>query len=301
MSLIRRSMAVLAVFALLGGCERSRLPGDESGTALEPTVTEPAQAVARLVDDLRGNDLAGYARHAVPPALHARLQTAWAEERTHWPLTELPLDDRLPGFITTLAAPGAEKALLAAYNRQFAGAHGELRSAVATLGLFATQYVRSEGDYSDDERDHHVQLIAAMSQWGQRAPLGDPQHARVAIAQLVSAARLTGLAGSTSAKNTAASSTFAQAGMDRSLRRLGPFFGRFKQVLVGYGLDFDVALASAQITLAEQTGDQARVRVRYTLAGQPIDARVRVERHDGQWYLTDVLRHAQAEAARPSL
>ena len=77
---------------------------------------------AQLVDDLRRNDLAAYARHAVPPALHARMERAWREGRTIWPLTELPLDDRLPGFITVLSAPGAEKSLLAAYGRQFAGA-----------------------------------------------------------------------------------------------------------------------------------------------------------------------------------
>lgn len=281
---IHRAIAVLAAIALLGGCERARLPG----VGPEPATAGPAQAVARLVDDLRANDLAGYARHAVPPALHAQLATAWTQGRTHWPLTELPLDDRLPGFLTVLAASGAEQALLATYNRQFSGADGELRSAAATLGLFGVQYLRAEGDYSDDERAHYIQLVGALSRWGKRAPLGDPHRARAAIPQLVSAARLTGLAGE---------GAFATTGMSRSLGRLGPFFARFKQVLVGYGLDVDAALDSAQVTLTEQTGDQAKVRLRYTLAGQPIDAVVRVERHQGRWYLTDALRHAQAEAA----
>ena len=281
---IRRAAAVLAAVALLAGCERARLPG----VAPESVATEPAQAVAALLVDLRANDLNGYARHAVPPALHARLATAWGEGRTHWPLTELPLDARLPGFLAVLAAPGSEQALLATYNRQFAGAHGELRSAAATLGLFGVQYLRAEGDYSDDERDHYIQLVGALSQWGKRAPLGDPQRAKTAIPQLAAAARQTGLAGD---------GAFARLGMEHSLDRLGPFFGRFKQVLLGYGLDVDAALADAQVTLAEQDGDRARVRLRYTLAGQPIDATVRVERHQGRWYLGDALRHAQAEAS----
>ncbi|KRA17166.1 hypothetical protein [Lysobacter sp. Root604] len=281
---IRRALAALLLIVVAcGGCDRAPLSDHDAPPKL------PAEAVQQLVRDLRRNDLAGYARHAVPPALHDRLETAWREGRTTWPLTELPLEDRLPGFLQALAAPGAEKKLQAVYQRQFAGAHAELRSAAATLGLFATQYVRSEGDYSTEERDHYAQLIGAISAWGQRAPLGDPKRARVAIAQLAAAARQTGLTGADALRLT---------GMDRSLERLGPFFGRFKQTLVGYGLNIDASLDRVEATLAEQTGERARVRIRYTMADQPIDAYVRVERHDGRWYLSDVLRHAEAEANR---
>ncbi|SFL06966.1 hypothetical protein [Lysobacter sp. cf310] len=281
---VRRALAALLLTVVAcGGCDRTPSTDHDAPPKL------PAEAVQQLVRDLRRNDLAGYARHAVPPTLHDRLETAWREGRTTWPLTELPLEDRLPGFLQALAAPGAEKKLQAVYQRQFAGAHAELRSAAATLGLFATQYVRSEGDYSTEERDHYAQLIGAISAWGQRAPLGDPKRARVAIPQLAAAARQTGLTGTDALRLT---------GMDRSLERLGPFFGRFKQVLIGYGLDIDASLDRVEATLAEQTGDKARVRIRYTMAGQPIDAYVRVERHQGRWYLSDVLRHAEAEAVR---
>ena len=102
---------------LLAACRRDAAP------PVAGTTTRPAQAVRLLAARLRRDDLAGYARHAVPPALHARLVAAWREDRSRWPLTELPLHARLPGFITTLAAPGAE-ALLGTYNRQFAGATG---------------------------------------------------------------------------------------------------------------------------------------------------------------------------------
>lgn len=286
MSIVRRACTALlstAVLLAAAGCERDAPPAD-------PVPTLPAQAVAQLAADLRRNDLAAYARHAVPPQLHARLETAWREGRTVWPLTELPLDDRFPGFIAALAAQDAERTLVATYRRQFAGADKELHSAAKTVGLFAIQYVRSEAAYSETERDHHAQLIAAMSAWAQQAPLGDSARARAAIPQLVSAARATGLA---------APDAFARAGMDRSLRRLGPFVQRLKQVVNGYGLDLDAALASVQATLAEQTGDKARVRVRYQLAGEPVDAYVLVERRDGRWYLSDLLRHAETEAQAP--
>lgn len=292
MSLIRRLVvallpvaalaAVIAVVVFVGGCDRNRPTVATSGAA------EPVEALAQLIDDLRRNDLSAYARHALPPALHARMTTAWSEGRTIWPLTELPLDDRLPAFITVLAAPGSEKGLLAAYNRQFAGADRELRNAAATLGLFAAQYVSGAEEYSAAERAHYTRLIATLSDWGRQAPLGDVALARAAVPQLVAAARLTGLAGGVE--------KFHAIGMDRSLGRLGPFFARFKKVLVGYGLDIDAGLAGASIALIEQTGDHARLSLDYVLAGEPVAAEVLVERRDGRWYLTDLLRHAEAAA-----
>lgn len=285
---IARAIAALMLPAVLAvaGCQRAPAP------VVEPTPTEPTQAVEQLVRDLTRNDLVSWSRHAVPPGLLARLELAWDEGRTRWPLTELPLDDRLPAFIDALAAPGAEKQLLTVYRRQFSGANAELRSAAATLGLFATQYLRNEGDYSADERAHYAQLVQAVSRWGQKAPLGDPQRAQQAIPQLVAGARQTGLAGGPE--------RFRALGMQRSLERLGPFFGRLKQVLHAYGLDLDADLGGARATLLTQQGDRARVRLDYTLAGQAIQAELDVERHDGHWYLSDALRHAQAEAERPA-
>jgi hypothetical protein len=277
--------AILCLAVLAGGCDRAASPFAAS------TPTEPVAAVRQLADDLRRNDLAAYARHAVPEDVHAQLATAWDEGRTVWPLTELPLDRQLGGFITVLAAPDAERRLLAAYRTQFAGAHGELRTAATTLGLFATQYVNQEAEYSPAERDHYTQLIRALSLWGQRAPLGDPARARKAVPRLALAARATGLAGEDGLR---------RAGMDRSLRRLGPFFGQLRQVARDYGLDLEPTLAGVQVHLAEQTGDRARVRVQYELGGVPVDAYVLMERQGGRWYLSDLLRRARLEAAGPA-
>lgn len=284
---LRTALCRAALLGLLAvaGCAREAPP------RATPTPPEPAAAVRQLADDLRRHDLVAYTRHAVPPALYAQLEQAWREDRSRWPLTELPLHERLPGFLEALSQPGAEQALQATYRQQFAGAHAELRSAAATISLFAVQYVRQEGDYGADTRDHYVQLIEVLGRWGQRAPLGDPQRAQATLPQLVAAARTTGLG---------APGAMRDAGMERSLERLGPFFARLHRVAAAYGLDVDAALASVQAERVEQDGDRARVRVRYTLAGEPIDAHVQLERRDGAWYLSDALRHAEAAVAGPA-
>ncbi len=277
--LLSAALTICAVVA----CKPDSSSG--SGTATTAGATKPAEAVRLLTRHLHDNDLEAFARDAVPPAMLPQLERAWREGRTRWPLTELPFDERLPQLLAALSAPGSEKKLQQVFDRQFSGAHAELKAAAMSLGLFGVQYIRSEGDYSDDERQHYAQFVQAISQWGLSAPLGDPQRSRRVIPQLTTAARRTGLA---------SEADFRKAGMQEGLRRLGPFMATTKRALAIYGLQLDDSLSGLQASLQQQTGDRARVRLRYTLGETDIDTVVDVERHGGRWYLSDYLRHAEA-------
>jgi len=277
---------LLCVLALaVAGCGRA----PEQAPRVPARADGPDRALQQLMADIRRNDLNAYARDAVPPALPVELDPAGRQGRTTRPLVALPLGPRLPGFVSLFAAPDGEARLERVFQRQFAGAPADVHSAAATLGLFGAQYLRTGGDYSADERAHYLQLVHALSLWGQRAPLSDRQKAKPAIEQLTSAARHTGL------REPAA---FARVGRRGALRRLGPFFGRFKRVLAGYGLDIDAALAGAKVRVLSRQGDHARLALDYTMAGTPIHAELDAERVDGRWYLSDALRRARAEAAR---
>ncbi len=275
-------MAGVLVAGLLGlaGCsEEAPPPGAASA---------PEQSVLVLAGRLRDNDLVGFARDAIPPGLHPAMAEAWRDGRTRWPLEELPFDHRIPGMLATLSEPGAEKRLQRDFDRQFANAHGEIRSAARSLGLFGVKYLESDRSLTPDERHHAVQLVTAFSAWGERARLGDPKRARATIARLGLAARRTHLT---------SEAAFREAGMDESLHRLGPMWAALKDTLRSYDLDLDESFGGMQATLVERDGDRARVRMRYPLAGKTIDTTVAVERIDGHWYLSDFVRHARAAAA----
>lgn len=283
---MRAGWAVMLALAMLAGCTPGELgpsPGRATGAR------DPAQAVLLPTRHLLQDDLDAFARDAVPPALHARLDAAWRAGRTRWPLDELPFDERLPGLLGALAEPGAEGRLQQVFDHQFSGETAALKAAAQGLGLFGARYLQREGDFSRAERLHYAQLVQAMARWGAAAPLGDPALAKTAIPALAAAARATGLHGP---------ADFAKAGMDDSLRRLSAFQRALKQVLGGYGLDLDATLSGLQAEVVDQQGDQARVRLRYTLAGSPVDAVVEARRVDGRWYLADFLRHAQDAVAR---
>ena len=270
--------------ALLLACQRT--------PPAEPGGQRPTGAVLQLAERLRANDAAGFATVAVPPALHARLETAWRTGRSRWPLDELPLDDRVPGMLALLASDDARTTLQRTFDTQFKDSGAELRSAATSLGVFGVEYIRKEGVYSAAERDHYTQAVSALSRWAAQAPLADARRARGAIAVLTTAASRTGIE---------SQDDMASLGMDESLRRLGPFLAAAKQVFASYGLDLDKTLSTLDARLVSQTGDVATVRVRYQLGAQPIDTVLTVQRIGGRWYLEDYIRNAEASLESPDV
>lgn len=280
---LRRAVlpALMLVVALLAGCKAA----EDAPPRLQPAAT-PEAAVRRLLDDLRRDDLAAYAVHAVPPDLYARTDAAWRAGRSRWPVSELPLSEQMPRAIDRLSTPGAETALRATYRKQFAGADDEVRTAVRTLGLFSRQYLVREADIPRDELSHRLQVLDAVVDWASRAPLADASRVEPLIPALAGAARGTRLAGGEAA--------WSNAGMHRSLVRLRPLLRQAKHSLAALGLDVDAALDGARIETISHTGDRARMRLRYPLAGRQIIAELDLQRRAEGWFLLDSMRHAQA-------
>jgi len=284
-----RLAGLLLLLAALGGCGQrdGELPGAGS---------EPAGAVRLLADHLHHNDLVAFARDALPPEEHARLAEAWARGHSRWPVTEVPVDERVAPRRAHRPAGDAVPGLPRQFDQQFAGQDSALRDASRALVLFGRQYIQEQGDYSAEERSHYTQLVSALGQWAAQAPLGDRRRAYAAIDRLHAAARATGLA---------SEEDLSQAGMVQSLARLGPLLAEAKAVTASYGLDLDRSLAELRVGLVEENGDRAVVRVQYPLAGAEIDTTIALQRRHGHWYMSDYLEHAasvlaQAPAAEPA-
>lgn len=284
-----------ACLLLLVGCQPAPVSNTTDGAVPhDQPATRPVDAAYLLRDRLLQHDGAGFAKIAVPPTLYAELETGWRAGRSRWPLDELPLDARIPRMLAALQAKDADKALMRTFRKQFAGADADIDQAVRTLVIFGSEYVDKDPDYTAEERQHTAQAIAAIGHWALAAPLSDPKRAQFFFSALSAAAVRSGIDGS------ARWQAFANLGMTQSLNRLSPFFATLLvQLHQQYGLDSDAALRSLRVSLQQQTGDQATLRLQYTLAGQPIDALVPAERIDGHWYLSDFVRHARLSLALP--
>lgn len=282
----RAGLLLAALLLLALGCQRDPRPADDPAQAN----ATPAGVVRALATRLQAGDLAGYARTAVPPALHAELEAAWREDRTRWPLSELPFAGKFPPLLSAFAAEDAEASLLAAFDRQFAGADRELDAAAESLSVFGVQYVQSEGDFSDAERVHYAQVIEALGAWARAAPLSDRTRAATTIRRLSSAARATGLD---------EPADFTALGMEGSLERLQPFMAAMLRSLADYGLDLSATAQGMQVEPVSREGDRATVRVAYPLAGRTVTTELQLERIDGRWYPSDSVRNARASLAAP--
>ncbi len=281
----------MALALLLPALTACRPPAQDPGAV----ATEPAAAIEQLARHLQEDDLLGFARAAVPPAEYEQLQAAWREGHSRWPLTELPLDEQLIPMLAALSAPGAEAELNRAFEHQLARQHAGVRQAAQLLGRFASEYLQHREGYTQDDRDHYLEIVAALQGWAAQAPLADPRRAPAAIARLTRQARATGLR---------SDADLQAAGMEDSLRRLAPFFAELKAVLADYGLPLQDTLAHLRATAIETSApDLARARMEYPLAGRTIVATVSLQRLEGRWYLAGHLRRAaqalEREGAAP--
>jgi len=262
----------LCAAALLGGCG-PRYGDDFKG--VDGPVSEPAAAIHRLADHLRNDDLSAYAKAAVPARQYAELERAWAQGYSRWPLTEFPFSDHLPDVLASLSAENAPEQLKTAFRSQIAEEAEGLRSTAQFIGLWARLYLRQHEAYTPNERAHYQQIVTALTDWVQIAPLTDPWRANTVIARLTAAARSSALDSDQALQKT---------GMSLSLIRLRPSFAAFKQALAEYGLSLNDTLAGLRTELIQQLDNQATVRVRYPLAGQNIDFQMKMERRNGHWY-----------------
>ncbi len=251
-----------------------------------PGSPTPQAAVTDLLAHLRRNELAQVVDVALPPDLHRQVDEAWRAGHSRWPLTELPLDDNIPKLLETLNRPLAEQALQSAFERQLAGQTPALQEAAHAMGLFGKEYLRRDGDYSLQDRQHYVQVVDVVSSWARTAPLGERERGRQTIHLLVNAAEQSGVR---------SDEDFSRLGMRESLDALVPLYIAIKQVLALYGLGIDAALASVRAEVVSQAGDKADVQVRYQLAGREIVTVIQTQQVAGRWYLLDYL-----DAARDS-
>lgn len=286
------ALLCMGLFACEPGTPGSGAPIGVASRPQALAARKPVDAVNVLRNRLLARDGAGFARLAVPPALHARVAAGWRDGRSRWPLDELPLDTKLPEMLAALQEKNAQSKLMATFHRQFAGADRDIDQAIRTLALFAGEYVQKDADYTPEEREHVAQALVAVGNWAQKAPLSDPKRAQAFFAALAAAANRSGIEGK------AGKAAFAKLGMQASLNRLSPFIATLlAQLRIQYGLDLDASLRGMEARLLEQTGDTARLRLRYTLAGRGIDAIVPAVRIEGHWYLADFVRRAEASLA----
>ena len=299
---LHRTHALVAV-ALLGTALVACSKPAEEATAHSPVrqtaapcrgAATPELAVQNMMQALQSNGLERVPCVATPPVMATRLELAWREGRSRWPLTELPLSNKLAPVLGALTPPDAEKKLKRRFDASLAGQTKALHETARGLGLFAVRYLQKEGDYSTEERAHYAALIVALGTWAEQAPLGDKKIGHDSIDLLVAAARESGLREEAGIR---------EAGMRGTLRAVSPLFAAAKDALRKYGLSLDDILGSVTVTRSDDESDpeRARLHVTYRVAGSDVSTDVDVERREGLWYTSGLLAAAEKAINAPQV
>lgn len=279
--------ALLAAGLALSACHRTdqgaALSGDDSPVAA-------AQTSIRL---LRKADLAGFWRHALPPADYAALRDDWRQPGA-WPAWAPERRDRLDAILRQLRAPDARSTLTAYWLPRLARArqdYGDQLPLLAGIGRALLVQDLAAHTVLDAAQQRDVDaMLDALAPWAAQAPWFDPARAQQAIGVAVDGARALGL-----------DSVAQWRGLDfpLAMRKGGTAFATLYRLLAIYGLSVERTLASTRVSPMERHGDHATVRIDYTLRGTPLVAHARMVRIDHRWYALGMLEaahryHAQA-------
>lgn len=261
--------AAFALLVVLGGCA-------VEAPELKPT-RDPAGAVMAFVGAMRQADVALALRVQLPPDDLRRLREAWQRGQ------DIPATDAerasFAQSIALLTGKGAEKSLETLYEAKVVRNQAELRTQIPMwshlLEGMLVSSVRMRADLSDPEKDAVANGISALARWFGRIDPGDREAARRAIEVLCATARDLKLESLDQVRDM---------DLDVALARAGIAVRGFKRMLAAYGLDLDQALDTVRVEDVVEDGDEARVRVRYELFGEPQTAQWRLVRVDGRWY-----------------
>ena len=279
----RALAGLLLTCLLLAACHREAVaPGD------------PVAAVRGLAEALRDNDLVRYSRLSMPPALYARLETRWRQERA---LAKPPTDAERRDYahwIGRLTAPGAEANLYRSADPKLKKMEGEIRGQwpmmQATASIFFKGAIQASDKLSPAEKAHASELVATVLAWAQPTLITDRDRARQAIAVTVATAREIDLPTLDQAK---------ALDMVPALEKAGVGFKGLKRLGLIYGIDGDAALDGVDITLTDVDGDLATMQVGYPLLGKTVKFEMTLIRRDGRWYSADAVRSAETRLAQP--
>lgn len=288
---VMRHLLWLLVLPVLAACH--------GNAALQVGGATPDAAVRGSITLLQAGDFKGMWKHNLPAADYAALRTGWSQHAGVVPTISAEDRARFNFAVHELTAPNAQANLyaalapqLAAFDRQY---HDQLPVMIKLGGAVLKNGLEQNPRLDAAQKAQAAGLIDALTPWAAQAPWFDPTTAQRAVRVLVATAR--GL-------NLQSPEDLRDADFDTTMARLNLGYRGLKRLFGLYGLPLDTALDSARVSTVSNDGNQAVVRVDYTLLGKPLSTETTLVQEGGRWYsaaLIDAARRAAAPASAPAL
>ncbi|HET9485292.1 MAG TPA: hypothetical protein VFO79_15120 [Xanthomonadales bacterium] len=272
----RYAMA-LALAALFVACKKDEEAAASPAAVAKATAT-PQAAIESAVEHLKTGNIKALVLSQVPPDHVDEMRANWQKELAEDPPTEQEKQE-FEAMMAELTAPDAEAKLMEKLEPQLVKFETEYAPQLPMMigmgqGLLQ-QGIKDNKDLTEPQKLEAAKSVDALAKWIQSVKFSDRALAREAVGHVVNAARELDL------------ETLDQAralDFDTAMEKSGIAYRAAKKVLEAYGLSLDKTLDSVRTEVISQQGDNAKVKVSYTMFEQPMSFETELVRIDGRWY-----------------
>ncbi len=260
---------LLVSFIMLSACHAPR----------DAAKAKQVEADARqIMFSLQKPDMAVYRELTLPAAERAALERQWPVIRQKFAL-EPKEQENFNTLLQRFIEPNAEKHLQRDLNAKIKPIRSEIDSKwplmQSSLTLLLKGWIETNQQLSRAEKDHGKALVGAIIEQMPPAWLQDQTLRQRAFTQMVFTARST---------HVQSYQQYNQLSYADFNVKLTQFFAGLKELGKVYGLDWNAGQSRLEVKVLEQTGNRAKVQIRYPLGQNWVEFSMELIEKNGQWY-----------------
>jgi hypothetical protein len=263
------SRIALLGLLLLVGC---RAPWD-AGKAAQAKADAEA-----IMHSLQGPDMLRYRALTLPPEQQAALARSWPAIRRQVAL-DADEQETFNKLLTRFIEPKAEVHLQRDLNAKIKPLKSEIDSKwplmQSSLTLLLQGWIETNSQLSVSEKAHGKALVKAIIEQMPAEWLQDKDLRQRAFNQMVAIARNSGI------QNYQDYNSLDYTDFHS---KLANFLAGLKELGKIYGLDWNAGQQRLEVTVISQSGDTARVLIRYPLGQKWVEFPMDLIEHNGHWY-----------------
>lgn len=273
---MKRTLLSLSLLAASVGAwiAPETLQAAEATTTSAIALPDPAQQLGEVTRLLRNNDLTGLVRTLMSPEQFQELRAEYERERSR-PISEEERAEFAETF-DKLIAPDAVERLMAEIEPKLIEARPQAQGAIL-MGLGAAQMALAQPDaeLTPEQRTLLQQALPGVREWLTGTDFLSSQTMRQALTIVTDAARGSGIANIDQLR---------MLSLEEVLTHAGRVLGASKRAVALYGIDLDAIAATIRYETLEVSGNEARVRVSFTVFNAPLSHEVELRYEDGRWF-----------------
>ncbi len=282
-----KKLWIASLMALsLAACGGEDAGGAAAGKAVVKT-SSPDAALESLAANLENNNVAGLLQVLMPADELDRLRSEYEAEKANAEITDADRAEfeRTMGMLT---ADDAVDQMMAMIEPQLAQMGPQLPMMLGMGQMMATSGIQADENMSADQKQQTIELMNATFAKLQDVDLANPDLAREALGKVTMAARAMEL-------NTI--EDMQALSFDDAVGKGSIALGALKDVFGVYGLNMNDMYSDVKAETVSKDGDNATVKVSYSVFGTEQNTEVQMTEVDGNWYIKDLVDQMKKERA----